>query len=142
MSKYPLSTNRFTVNWGGNRIGVSEVIGLALEIEPIQYTEGAFVTNGPVLMPGQQKKNTIILKRGIIKNDNDYYDWINSVKGNTIDRRDITISLLNENKEPEITWILTNAFPIKLRWSDLNARSNEAAMETLEIVYESIRLAK
>ncbi|MCB4807400.1 phage tail protein [Tamlana sp. 62-3] len=140
MSNYPLSTNRFTVSWGGNRIGVSEVIGLSLEIEPIKYTEGSFVTNGPILMPGQQKKNTIILKRGLIKNDNDYYNWINSAKGNTIERRDITISLLNENKEPEITWKLLNAFPIKLQWSDLKANTNEPAMEILEIVYENIHL--
>jgi len=138
MSTYPLSTCHFLVEWGGSRVGVTEVIGLSMEINTINYREGAEKEYIPNVMPGQEKINPIILKRGIVKGDNEYYDWLNTVKLNTVERRDLTISLLNENHEPVVTWKLTNAFPTKITWSDLKAYANEPAIESIEITHEGI----
>jgi phage tail-like protein len=55
-------------------------------------------------MPGMQKFSNITMKRGTFKGDNDFYNWWNTVALNTIERRDLTISLLNETHEPVVVW--------------------------------------
>jgi phage tail-like protein len=55
-----------------------------------------------------------------------------------VERRDITISLLNEEHDPVITWSVKRAFPIKVQASDLKADGNEVAIESLEIAHEGL----
>lgn len=65
-------------------------------------------------MPGMQKYANITMKRGMFKSDNDYIKWWNTVSLNTVERRDITVSLLNEAHEPVMVWKVKNAWPTKL----------------------------
>lgn len=138
MSTYPLTTNHFQVEWGGTRIGFTEVLGLSIAIESIPYREGTSTSYSPQQMPGQLKYNNITLKRGIVNSDNEFFDWLNTVKLNKIERRDLIISLLNENHEPVIIWKLKNAYPIKIEWSDLKANANEPAMESIVLTHEGM----
>lgn len=138
MNPYPLRTCHFQVDWGDARVSASEVSGLAIELETIEYRKGDSKSYTPELIPGKVKTNSIFLKRGIIQGNNDYFDWFKTAQLNAVERRDLTISLLNENHEPVVTWKLKNAFPIKMEWSDLKADANEAAIETIEIVHEGI----
>ena len=91
-------------------------------------------------MPGQVRYSNIILKRGITKGDNDFYNWISTIKLNTVERRDISIALLNEAHEPVMVWRVKNAFPIRLIGPELNASANEIAIETLELAHEGITI--
>jgi phage tail-like protein len=59
---------------------------------------------------------------------------------NKVERRDIIISLLNEDHEPVMTWKVINAWPTKLTSPDLKASANEAAIETLEVAHEGIQV--
>ncbi|WP_228376059.1 phage tail protein [Chryseobacterium aquaticum] len=52
----------------------------------------------------------------------------------------MTISLLDENGEPAVTWKVKNAFPLKLNSTDLKAEGNEVAIETLEIAHEGLTI--
>lgn len=85
-----------------------------------------------------QKSSNITLKRGTVAGDKEFYAWIKTVNLNTIERRDLTISLLNENHEPVISWKVMNAFPIKVQASDLKADGNEVAIETIELAHEGL----
>jgi len=138
MSNYPLPKFHFQVEWGGARIGFTEVSGLSTETEVIEYREGANPEYHKTKMPGMQKFGNITLKRGTFDSDNDYYEWWNTVKLNTIERRDMTISLLNENHEPVMVWRVKNAWPSKVQSTDLKSDGNEVAIETLEIVHEGL----
>lgn len=138
MATYPLPKFHFLVQWGGTRIGFSEVTGLDIQLEPIEYREGSSPQFSKIKMPGLQKFSNITLKRGTISDDKEFYTWIKTVKMNTIERRDLTISLLNENHEPVISWKVMNAFPIKVQASDLKADGNEVAIETIEIAHEGL----
>lgn len=139
MSTYPLTTNHFRVEWGTDSgIAFTEVCGLSIEIEPINYKIGNFKSNTPVKMPGRIKYNNVILKRGIVRSDNDFYNWFNTINLNTIERRTIVIRLLNEEHIPVIVWELKNAFPIKVEWSNLIANANEPAIESIEIAHEGM----
>ncbi|MGB0948876.1 MAG: phage tail protein, partial [Marinirhabdus sp.] len=62
----------------------------------------------------------------------------NTVKLNTIERRDITIKLLNEEHEPVIIWKVKKAFPIKVQSTDLKGDGNETAIETIEVAHEGL----
>ena len=111
MADYPLPKFHFQVDWGGTRIGFSEVTGLDAETQIIEYSDGASPETGPRKMPGIQKFPNIVMKTGIIKNDNEFYEWWNTVSLNTIERRDLIISLLNEAHEPVMVWKVKNAWP-------------------------------
>lgn len=138
MAEYPLPKFHFIVEWGGKKIGFTEVTGLDKQVEAIEYREGSSKEYSKIKMPGMQKFSNITLKRGTFSGDKEFYTWINSVNLNTIERRDVIISLLNENHDPVLSWKAKNAWPIKLQASDLKADGNEVAIETLELAHEGL----
>jgi phage tail-like protein len=140
MNDYPLVKFHFSVEWGGTKIGFSEVSGLDVETEVIEYRDGASPEFSKRKMPGMQSYSNITLKRGSFQSDNEYYEWWNTVKLNTIERRDIIISLLNESHEPMVAWKIKNAWPIKVQSTELSADGSEVAIETLELAHEGLTI--
>lgn len=134
----PHSKNHFKVEWGGNNIGFVEVIGLAIELDIVDYREGSSAENSFRKMPGLKKFSDVVLKRGIVKNDDDFYNWINTATFNQVERRDVVISLLDEQHQPVVVWKLRNAFPSKLEYSALNAHSSEVVIESLTLTHEGL----
>ena len=140
MAEYPLPVFHFQVQWGGTNLGFAEVGGLNIETQMIEYRDGLSPVYSSVKMPGIPKYGNITLKRGILPADNEFYDWLNTTKLNTVERRDLTISLLNENHEPVMTWKATNAFPVKVEGPGLKATGNEVAIESIEIAHEGLTI--
>ncbi len=141
MAEYPLPKFHFQVEWGGTKIGFTEVTGLEVTTDVIEYRDGASPEYHKIKMPGMQKYSNITLKRGKFKGDNEFYQWWNTVQLNQIERRDITISLLNEVHEPVFVWKVRNAWPIKVNATDLKADAGtEVAIETLELVHEGLTM--
>ena len=140
MATYPLPKFHFLVQWGGSKVGFTEVTGLDYQVEPIEYREGSSPEYHKVKMPGLHKFSNITLKRGTFSGDLDFYNWMKTISMNQVERRDITISLLNEEHEPVVTWGIKNAFPIKVQASDFKADGNEVAVETLEIAHEGLKI--
>jgi phage tail-like protein len=117
----------------------SEVYGLAIVHEVIEYRDGA-APEQVIKMPGLRQYSNIILKRGIVKGDNDFYNWINTISNNTVEKRDVVIRLLDQTHEPVQGWRLHNAWPCKVIVPDLNATANDVAMETIELVHEGLEI--
>lgn len=140
MAQYPISKFHFQVEWGGAKIGFTEVTGLEVSTEVIEYRDGASPEYHKIKMPGMQKFSNITLKRGTFKGDNDFYNWWNTVALNTIERRDVIISLLNENHEPVVVWKVKNVWPVKVQSTDLKADGNEVAIETIELAHEGLTI--
>ena len=76
----------------------------------IEYRAGDSPVFTKQKMPGMRKASDVTLKKGIFKDDKAMWDWINSIKLNTIKRATVTISLLDESGKPVKTWELTNAW--------------------------------
>ena len=140
MANYPLPKFHFRVQWGGERIGFTEVTGLDMQSEVIEYREGSSPEYHKVKMPGMQKFSNITLKRGTMQGDSDFYKWINMTNLTVADRRDIIIRLLTEAHSPVMTWKAKNAFPVKVQASDLKSDGNEVAVETLELAHEGLNI--
>jgi phage tail-like protein len=138
MATYPIPVFHFQVEWGGQRIGFTEVSGLSISLKPIDYREGSSKEYNVLKMPGMVEYSNITLKRGVFAKDNELFAWLNTVKLNTIDRRDITISLLNENHEPVMVWKVNRAWPSKVEGVSLKANGNEVAIETIELTHEGL----
>lgn len=138
MADYPLPKFHFQVEWGGTRIGFTEITGLDAETEIIEYRDGSMLEYGKLKQPGMQKYSNITMKRGVFKSDNDYFDWWNTVALNTIERRDLTVSLLNEQHEPVMVWKVKQAWPTKIQSTDLKSDANEAAIDTIELAHEGL----
>ena len=140
MASYPLPKFHFQVQWGGERIGFTEVTGLDIQVEAIEYREGSNPEYSKIKMPGMHKFSNITLKRGTMAGDSDFYKWLNTIALNTVERRDIIVSLLNETHAPVMTWKAKNAFPIKVQASDLKSDGNEVAIESVELAHEGLAL--
>ncbi|MBX3257537.1 MAG: phage tail protein [Chitinophagaceae bacterium] len=138
MADYPLPKFHFRVEWGGSKIGFTEVTGLNIENEMIEYRDGSSPEYHKIKMPGLQKYGNVTLKRGMFSSDNDFFIWLNTVSLSKIDRRDITISLLNEEHNPVYIWRLKNAWPTKVTAPDLKSDANEVAVETIELAHEGL----
>ncbi len=135
---YPLPKFHFIVEWGGARVGFSEVTGLDMQVEAIEYREGSSPTFSKIKMPGLAKYSNITLKRGTFEGDREFYAWMRTINMNKVERRDLVLSLLNENHEPVLSWKVIKAFPVKVQASDLKADGNEVAIETLELAHEGL----
>jgi phage tail-like protein len=140
-NKYPIPAFYYQVSIDGNdAIAFSEISGLSIEYETITYKDGLSWRDGAKYMPGMTTPVNLTLQKGIVKADSYLFNWINTVSLNTVEKRDITISLLNENHEPTVSWVVKDAFPKKLNAPSFNASSNEVAIESLELMASSLEV--
>lgn len=137
---YPLPKFHFRVEWGGSNIGFSEVSGLNIENKMIEYRDGASPEYNKIKMPGMREFSNITLKRGVFQGDNDFYNWLNTISLNAVERRDLTITLLNEKHDPVVVWKVKNAFPVKVQSTDLKADGSEVAIEQLDLAHEGLTI--
>ncbi|HXS56371.1 MAG TPA: phage tail protein [Hanamia sp.] len=144
--KYPLPKFHFELEWGGTRLGFTEVTGLDFETEVIEYREGNLPTYNKTKQPGLTKYTDVTLKRGIILDDLEFFtQWEKTAMFQEINqqyRRTVTIKLLNEEHKAIIVWTLAKAWPSKIQSTDLKADGNEVAIETLTFVHEGLTMTK
>lgn len=81
-------------------------------------------------MPGMRKSSTVRLMRSCFEGDIEFYSWRDSIQLSSVERRNITISLLNESHEPIIVWKIKNAWPISRKFGDLNAMKSDIFIES------------
>ena len=136
----PLPKFRFEVKWEDTVMHFQEVSGLDVEAQPIEYRHGDGPQFSVVKMPGIKKFSDVTMKKGVFKSDNKFWDWFNEIKMNTVKRKPITISLLDETGAPTMVWTLANAWPNKISGTDLKATGNEVAVETIVISHEGLSI--
>ena len=67
-------------NGAARRIGFSEVTGLTQENQAIEYRDGSFPEYSSIKMPGLRKFSNIVMKRGVVKSDTEFFLWLSSIK--------------------------------------------------------------
>lgn len=135
---FPLPVYNFSVDFGGTKAEFSEVTGLNIEVQPIEYRHGLEKEGSMFKKPGLKKFGNITLKRGVFPKDNEFYDWYTEVNGDDEVKRNLTIQLLDEKQQPVMEWQVRNAFPTKITSPDLKASGNEVAVESIEIAHEGL----
>ncbi len=120
--------------------GFSDVSGLGHEVSYSEYRNGNEKFNTARKVPNTTKVNDVTLKRGLV-GATDLYAWVREAVDGTIDERQITITVLDEARNPVATYKLRNAQPKKYSGPTLAAKGGgEVAMEELTLVCEGIDL--
>ena len=141
-SNWPLPKFHFEVKIGKEKWRFQEVNGLESEIEVLEYRHGKSKQFAKFKMPGMKKVSDVTLKKGVFTGDTKLFEWYKKNNLNTVERKTITISLLNEKHRAEIIWTLANAFPKKIESTNLNAQGSEIAIETIVLSHEELDIEK
>ena len=136
----PYRNFRYRVEIEGiTQAGFNECTFGDTSIEAVEYREGTDPTH-PRKLSGQTKYGNVTLKWGIT-DSTELYDWCRLVVdlGALDNRRNIAITLVDEAGSDKSRWELEEAWPMKYDPTDFNAKGNDVAIETLEIVAESFQ---
>jgi len=137
---WPMPKFYFQVKWDDKELAFQEVSGLDSEAQVIEYRAGNSKEFTTIKMPGIKKYGNVTMKKGVYKGDKAFWDWLKEIKMNTIKRIPVTISLLDEEGSPAMTWKLANAWPTKITGTDFKSDGNEVAIESIEIAHEGLTL--
>lgn len=136
----PYRSFNFRLEIDGVPLGAfSEVSGLTAEGDVVEYREGTDVQQNVRKYPGPRKYLNITLKRGITQ-EQSFWRWYNNIVNGQPDRRDVTIVLLNDARQPVLRWHAENAWINKIEGPTLKAAGNEIAMESVELVHEGLTM--
>ncbi len=141
---YPLPVYNYKVEIGASSVAFSEVSGLSISYETATYkespTENSAVGPRVMHMPMQGTPANVTLKKGLVAGTSvkTFFEWINSIQLNQVDKKDIFIRLCDETGAAVISWQVSNAFPTKLDAPGFDANSNEVAVESLEVMGDGI----
>ena len=118
---------------------ISEAAGLSYEIDVVEYTEtlpgGITVTKK---RPGIAKYSEITMKRRLSANK-DLWNWAKSIRDGKVDFRSAgSVVLYNLANVEKGRWTFENAWPSKWSASDLDVGTNDAMMEEVTIVVETL----
>ena len=118
--------------------GFSDASGLGTEINYSEYRNGNDVVNTVRKVANTFKQEDITLKRGLI-GSTDLFQWVKDVREGGDGRRTVTITVLDEARNPVAAFKLVNAQPKKWVGPTLAAKGGgEVAMEELHLVHEGI----
>jgi phage tail-like protein len=139
---YPLPVYNYKVEIDGNTVGFSEVSGLSVGFGTTTYVESPVSGVGPrtLYMPSQPKPVTVTLKKGVVTGISvpTLFAWINSIQLNRVDKKDIYVRLCDETGAAVVSWKVINAFPTKLDAPSFTASSNDAAVESMELMADRV----
>jgi phage tail-like protein len=136
--KDPLLGFNFGVEVDGMLVaGFSEVSGLQSEAEVQEYREGG-VNEYIHKRAGPVKYSTnLVLKRGI-SDAAGLWSWYSDVAQGKIQRKTVSIVLMDSSCEEKQRWNFQRAYPVKWTGPGLRAAAAEVAVETVELVHEGL----
>jgi phage tail-like protein len=109
-----------------------ECTGLAMEREILEYAEGGnndFVYK----LPGRVKFPNLVLKRGVT-DQKKLLEWFWDTRSKP-ELATVKLTLVDTTGKKARMWAFENAYPVKWAGPNLNAGSDSAATETLEIAH-------
>ncbi|MFN0178079.1 MAG: phage tail protein [Gemmatimonadales bacterium] len=118
--------------------GFAECSGLSSETDVIEYREGTEPTRFRKL-PGLTKYANLVLKRGLTKN-RDLWNWRKRIVDGQLDRRAVSVIVLDEARVPVVRFYLSEAWPCKWTGPNLSAKASEVSIETLELTFEGLEV--
>lgn len=125
----------------GPQAGFSEVSGLGMEVQLIEYRTGNSRENQVMKIPGLSRTHDVTLKRGVVGSLN-LYQWLDQIRNGDVNAmRTVTIQLQNEDHTGIVqTWRLLRARIVKHVSGPFNAKGNDVAMEEIVLAYERLEM--
>src|SRR5689334_13899982 len=124
----PYGGFRFRVEILGLQVGgFTEVSGLEREVTLEDFREGG-VDDHTHKLATVTKYQNLTLKRGIA-DALELWQWQQDVVNGKIERRQVTIVLLDVSGRDTWRWVVDKAYPVKWSGASLNAKTNEVFVE-------------
>lgn len=119
-------------------IGFASIGGGEMRAEPVEIKEGTWPFSHWVV--DRASMSPIVLKRGILPIDSDFYNWfVACLFGFKFTRRNLILSLLDRHQQPSRSWLLHNCIPTRCSpWPELDAARSDIALAELEIQPEYV----
>ena len=133
----------------------SEISGLEAVMEHKVIKAGGR-NYGAVLRAGPVSFGTVILKRGVVKQQTLWRWWamvagadgVQDGRPKPENRGNVLIGLIraidegetSQQRKARVGWRLKNAMPVKFRIGDLNAKGTDVAIEELHLVHEGLEM--
>lgn len=135
----PYRSFNFEVIVDGVRSAFSECSGLTADGDAVDYREGTDMQPNVRKLMGLRKYTNITLKRGYTQ-DNSLWQWYTNIANGIADRRNVTITLMNEERKAVIRWHAENAWINKIEGPGFKASSNEVSVESVDLVHEGLTM--
>jgi phage tail-like protein len=120
--------------------GFSDVSGLSTEMTMMEYRVGNEKENHVRKVPGLHKVGDTTLKRGVVGARN-FWNWIKDTRTNPDVKHTVTITLLDEQRNPVMAVKLLNARALKFSPPTFAAKGgSDVAMEELVIASEGFEI--
>lgn len=132
----PYAQYNFEVVIDGESVaGFSEVSGISMQLETVDYQEGG-VDEYVHQLPGQFAHANLVLQRGLTK-DVTFWEWIQDVMSGDVTRKNVTVKIQERFNGPNVWgWQFIDAYPTTWRGPDLvGTRDSGIAIETIELAY-------
>lgn len=128
-ARYPLAAYNFRVTIDGVAARFSKVSGLAREHQAITYRHGlSFVEGEAITKAHVDRYTTVTMEQGTVRGSKHLHEWL--------ERKDpclVEVSLCDEGGVPLIAWTIARALPVKISAPTFDARTNELAIDVLEL---------
>lgn len=125
----------------GSEIYFQTVSGLDITVNTETIREGG-ENRFEHALPTGTTYGPLVLKRGMLR-DSKVIEWcIESFRSLQFQPIDLTVTLLNDQHEPLMTWNFVRAWPTKWSVSEFNAEQNALVVETLEFKYNYFTVIK
>jgi phage tail-like protein len=136
----PYSNSHFLVEIDGvPDIGFVEAVLPQASAEVIDYRTGAD-TSASRKLPGLAHYSNLVLRRGVTPST-DLFDWWKNIANGVADRRSVSVSLLDGERNIVKRWVVRNAWPCRYFVAPLISIEESCGLiETIELAAEGFEL--
>jgi phage tail-like protein len=128
-TSYPLAAFNFKVTVEGDAMRFAKVSGLQREYQTLTYRHGlSFLEGEQIAKYFVDKYVAVTLEQGTMIGSTTLHEWLETGTKKTME-----IQLCDAGGTAVIIWRIAKALPVKLSASTFDAKSNEVAIDTLEI---------
>lgn len=136
VATYPLPAYNFRVTRGGVTMRFAKVSGLQREHKVLTYRDGLSFLDGELITRYHiDQYVSVTLEQGVVQADNSLHEWLDSSENQPME-----VHLCNARGVPVLAWRMARTIPIKITAPSFDARSNEVAIDVMEIKASGISI--
>jgi len=133
----PYLNYNFTVEIQGLlRGGFTEVSGLDADTETETVEEGGLNT-GAHILPGKTTFSDLVMRRGVTDSDV-LWPWYQKVIQGKVERRNVTISMLDGMGNAVTSWNFERAFPKRFAAPSFDSMNAQIAFQEIVLAHEGM----
>ena len=147
---YPLVGFYFSVSFSGiddtNDLKFKEVSGISMSLEVQNVAQGGD-SGTLVTLPLKTTFSDLELKRGVLSASSAVtawcYSWLLNDYSQQIEKKTISLKLLNKDGTPVMTWQFNEAYPVQLDISSFSSTAEGQAalvVESIKLKYSNIKI--